>query len=246
MDKRFRSISLHASGLTVREMDGEEESRMIEGHAVVFGQRSLNLTPWSSQRAVFEIMEPGSITQDLIDKSDVVLTAFHSDKLIMGRSKNGQGTLGLSLDKTGLLVRCELPKTNTADDMLELIKRGDITGMSFCYTADEEDANSVAYERTEEKTEDGKEVWIRRVKKCNGLYDVTIAGHPAYEQTDISTREMADDVEKHIASAVEETERQNREADEAAEQAKREKELMDRQRRIAQLQREIEITSNFS
>lgn len=185
-----RDIQLAISELKVREANEGEESRTIEGYAVVWNCRSVNLTPWSSYREVYEVMEPGSIDADLIGRSDVVLTAFHDNTKIMGRSVNGEGTLKLTADSKGLKIECELARTQTADDMMELIRRGDIKGMSFAYTANEDDSeNSVSYELTDEKGENGREVWIRHVKKCDGLYDVTIAGHPAYEDTELSCRE---------------------------------------------------------
>ena len=43
-----REIDIAVSGLCVREAEGEGRSRTIEGHAVVFGVRSVNLVPHSS------------------------------------------------------------------------------------------------------------------------------------------------------------------------------------------------------
>jgi HK97 family phage prohead protease len=204
MGKITREIGLELCGLRLREAEGEQESRVIEGHAAVFGQRSVNLVPWSLLREVYEVLEPGSIDNELISRSDVVLTAYHNNEKILGRSVNGKGTLELSIDDKGLAIRCELPNTRTADEMLELIKRGDVTGMSFAYTADEEDnENGVSYENTGKKSAEGKDIWIRHVKKCNGLYDVTIAGHPAYPQTDVKQREVGEEMLKRIdAEAV--------------------------------------------
>lgn len=214
--KQQRQINLQLSGLHIREAEGEQESRTIEGYAVVFGQRSVNLVPWSSYREVYEIMEPGSITQDLINRSDIVLTAFHDNSKIMGRSVNGKGTLRCGVDTKGMWVLCDLAKTRDADDMLELIRRGDITGMSFCYTADEDDSeNGVSYEREQEKTQDGKEVWLRHVKRCTGLYDVTIAGHPAYQGTSVENREAGEAIEKRIADPIEEQQKREQEKAEA-------------------------------
>lgn len=214
--KQQRQINLQLSGLHIREAEGEQESRTIEGYAVVFGQRSVNLVPWSSYREVYEIIEPGSITQDLINRSDIVLTAFHDNSKIMGRSVNGKGTLQCGVDSKGMWVRCDLAKTRDADDMLELIRRGDINGMSFCYTCDEDDSeNGVSYEREQEKTQDGKEVWLRHVKRCTGLYDVTIAGHPAYQGTSVENREAGEAIEKRIADPIEEQQKREQEKAEA-------------------------------
>lgn len=235
MTKIQRTINLQLSGLHIREAEEEgKESRVIEGHAVVFGQRSVNLVPWSSYREVYEVMEPGSITQELINRSDVVLTAFHNNEMIFGRCVNGKGTLQLSIDQKGVLVRCDLAKTRAADDILELIRRGDVCGMSFCYTADEDDnEHGVSYERTEEKGADGKEVWLRHVKQCNGLYDVTIAGHPAYQGTDVSNREVGEAIEKRIEKPIEDT--QKREAEEAAKKAEEEKKTRAAKLRVLQM-----------
>ena len=74
MDKKFkRQIDLQVSELHVREAGEGEKSRTVEGYAMLFGVRSVNLTPWSSTREVYEIMEPGCLTTDLLNRSDVVL-----------------------------------------------------------------------------------------------------------------------------------------------------------------------------
>ena len=188
--KMNREIDIAVSGLCVRESEGEGRSRTIEGHAVVYGVRSVNLVPRSSYREVYEVMERGCISTDLLNRSDVVLTAFHDNTAILGRWRQGKGTLKLTLDVRGLKMECTLAETARADELLSAIERGDISGMSFAFTADEDDSeNGVSYEKLAEKSADGKDVWIRHVKRVSGLYDVTIAGHPAYPQTDIAQRE---------------------------------------------------------
>lgn len=197
-DKLSRQIDLEVSGLHVREAEDGKRSRTIDGYAVVFGVRSINLTPWSSYREVYEVIEPGSITNELLMRSDIVLTAFHDNKCILGRCKNGHGTLNLSLDSRGLRVECTLAETERANEMLSAIERGDIDGMSFKFRANEDDSeNGVSYEMLEKKNAEGKEVWLRHVRTVTGLYDVTIAGHPAYPQTTLSQREI-DETDKFL------------------------------------------------
>ena len=152
MDKKLkRQIDLQVSELHVREAGEGEKSRTVEGYAMLFGVRSVNLTPWSSTREVYEIMEPGCLTTDLLNRSDVVLTAFHNNQMILGRWRQGKGTLSLEIDQRGLKIRCTLAETATADELLSAIERGDISGMSFAFTADEEDnENGVSYEKTAE------------------------------------------------------------------------------------------------
>lgn len=241
MDKKLnRQIEFQVSGLHVREAEDGQRGRTVEGYAVLFAVRSRNLTPWSSYREVYEIMEPGCITNDLLYRSDVPLTAFHKNDCILGRWRQGKGTLSLMLDERGLKISCTLAETATADELLSSIERGDVSGMSFAFTADEDDnENGVSYERTDAKTKDGKEIWLRHVKKVTGLYDVTIAGHPAYPQTTLEAREAADKFfDEHCPHEETDEERQQREAEEAAAKAAEEAKAKEEDERKAQEERE--------
>ena len=248
--KQTRFIPIETCGLQLREpQEGQTESREIEGRPIVFGVRSVNLTPWSSTRKVYEVLEPGCISRELLQKSDVVLNLNHNSDVVnvLGRYRNNpdKDTLSLELRGDGIDCRCDLPKTNNANDTLELIRRGDINGMSFAFEDDWEDSeNGVSFEKTND-VEDGKEVWLRHVKRITGLYDVSIVTHPAYEQTTVGTREASDAIEKAIEDimqrecgddeakkkAEEEAKaEEERKAQEAKEQAEREaKEREDRE-----------------
>ena len=217
--KQTRFIPFEDCGLQIREpQEGQTESRTIEGTPIVFGVRSVNLTPWSDTREVYEVLEPGCISQELISRSDVILNLNHSNMVpdVLGRCRNGKGTLELELRDNKIGCRCDLPKTNNANDALELMKRGDITGMSFAFEDDYQDSeNGVSYERTAEM-HDGKEVWLRHVKRIVGLYDVAIVTHPAYEQTSVGVRELGDVIDKAIDLQIE---IEKREADEEQKRA---------------------------
>ena len=236
--KQVRFIPINACGLSIRDAGEGEQSRTIEGTPIVFGVRSVNLTPWSDTREVYEILEPGCITQELLQRSDVILNLNHSNMVpdVLGRYRNSdKDTLELVLNEKNVGCRCDLPNTNNANDTLELMRRGDITGMSFAFSDDRKDSeNGVSYERIDEKTEDGKEVWLRHVKRITGLYDVSIVTHPAYEQTSVDTRETSE-IEKAIEEqlkreasveteeqrkAREEKEKEERELEEQAEKAR--------------------------
>ena len=199
--KQTRFIPIETCCLQLREpQEGQTESRTVEGTPIVFGVRSVNLTPWSDTREVYEVLEPGCITNDLLQRSDVILNLNHSNMVpdVLGRCRNGKGTLSLELRENKIECRCDLPRTNNANDTLELMKRGDITGMSFAFEDDWQDSeNGVSYERTSEM-HDGKEVWLRHVKRITGLYDVAIVTHPAYQQTSVGTREFCEAIDKAI------------------------------------------------
>jgi len=199
--KQVRFFPNDLCGLQVREDENGQQSREVNGRAIVFGVRSVNLTPWSSTRVVYEVLEPGCLTQELINRSDVIYNLNHNSSVlnVLGRFRNSEkDTLKLELRADGVYNSCEMPQTTAANDALELIKRGDINGQSFAFEDDWEDTeNGVSYERTNE-TIDGKEVWIRHVKKIIGLYDVSIVTHPAYEQTSVTTRENSEAIDKAI------------------------------------------------
>ena len=232
--KQTRFIPAETCGLQLREpQEGQQENRTIEGRPIVFGVRSVNLTPWSPTRKVYEVLEPGCISRELLQKSDVVLNLNHSNMVpdVLGRYRNtDRDTLSLELRGDGIDCRCELPNTSNANDALELIKRGDINGMSFAFEDDYEDTeNGVSYERTND-VEDGKEVWLRHVKKITGLYDVSIVTHPAYEQTTVGMREASDAIDKAIEAQLkreagqQETDEERKAREEAEAAAKAEEE----------------------
>ena len=205
--KQVRFVPIEACNLQVREpQEGEQESRTIIGMPIVYGCRSCNLTPWSEDREVYEVLEAGFISPELLQRSDVVLNLNHSNLVtdILGRYRNSErDTLALDMQATGIACRCALPRTNNANDALELMRRGDIDGMSFAFSDNPHDKESVTYERTAERSADGKEVWLRHVRKATGLYDVAIVTHPAYEQTSVVTREFADEIMREIDAQIE-------------------------------------------
>ena len=159
-----------------------ENSRTIEGYAVVFNQRSVFLPDWNKGRMVEEVMMPGSITEELIAKSDVVANIDHDNSRMVARSVNGEGSLRLSLDEHGLKFSYEAPMTNDGETVLQGVRRGDFRGCSFAYTCDED--TGVHYEKNDKDSR----ALIRYVDEVNGLYDVSVVIHPAYPQTNVDSR----------------------------------------------------------
>lgn len=198
--KQTRFIPIEECNLQVREDANGQPSRTVVGHPIVYGVRSVNLTPWSDTRVVFEILEPGCITQDVFDRSDVIYNNNHSMRIedMIGRCYKGKGTLSIKPGERNVEISCDYPNTTVGNDTLEQIRLGNVFGMSFAFRDDWEDTeNGVSYERTNE-TIDGKEVWLRHVKRILELYDVANVTHPAYEQTDVATREQSEAINKAI------------------------------------------------
>lgn len=199
--KQTRFIPIEDCGLQIRETEfGQGKSRTVVGRPVMFGVRSVNLTPWSDTRVVYEILEPNCITQELINRSNVVYNNNHSNDIsdMIGRCVNGKGTLSLVLRENYMESSCDYPNTTVANDTLEHIRLGNVYGMSFAF--DDRNANgeeNVTYERTNE-TVDGKEVWLRHVWLITKLFDVANVTHPAYEQTSVATREQSEAIDNAI------------------------------------------------
>lgn len=186
--KKKRTIAI-GSGLRIREATDGAESRTIEGYALKFGVRSRLLCDWWNN--YYEVLEPGCVTCEMLDKQDIKLTMFHDRQLVLARSNKGNGTLSYEVDKVGVKFWAEMPHTVDGDKALELVSRGDIAGCSFIYSTDEGDSeNAVSYERLDEKGDDGEDILLRHVKRIDNVYDFTITTDPAYEQTDVSKREV--------------------------------------------------------
>ena len=202
--KQTRFIPIEECNLQVREDANGQPSRTVVGHPIVYGVRSVNLTPWSDTRVVYEILEPGCITQDVFDRSDVIYNNNHSTRIedMIGRCYKGKGTLSIKPGERNVEISCDYPNTTVGNDTLEQIRLGNVFGMSFAFRDDYEDTeNGVSYERTNE-TIDGKEVWLRHVKRIVELYDVANVTHPAYEQTDVATREQSEAIDKAIEAQM--------------------------------------------
>lgn len=167
----------------VREVQGGEgnaESRMIEGYAIVFGVESRMIVDyWDNYR---EIIEPGAVTAEQIAGWDIKMTMFHNREKLLARSNKGEGTLRLTVDEVGVKYEFEAPHTPDGDAALELVKRGDLIGSSFTYWSDEQ--SSVRYEKTEE------DVLLRHVNRVDWCGEMTIASDPAYVQTTVTAREI--------------------------------------------------------
>ena len=151
----------------------EVESRKVEGYASVFNSRSKDLGGFT------EIIDPAAF-EGVIEKSDVLALLNHDkDRGVLARSRKGVGSLKLSLDERGLLYSFEAPNTALGDELVEGLKRGDITTSSFAFT--------VSGERWD-KNEDGS--YTRTITQIDKLFDVSPVYNEAYEDTTVALRSL--------------------------------------------------------
>lgn len=151
----------------------KEDSRIVEGYAVRFNEPSQNI-------GFFETIDKGAITEDTIKQSDIYARLNHREDTVLARSRYGEGTLSLSLTDEGLYYRFEAPHTAAGDELLEHIKRGEISTSSFAFT--------VADDKSERwYKEDGQ--LKRTIYKIDRLYDVSPTFEGAYLSTSCYSRD---------------------------------------------------------
>jgi hypothetical protein len=141
----------------------------LTGHAAVFDSFSRDLGGF------VERIRPGAFSRAISERQDVRCLWNHSSLHVLGRTK--AGTLRLAEDAHGLRIECDLPDTSTADDLRELIGRGDVDQMSFAFIT-----------RLDEWTErivDGRMSVVRELQDVD-LFDVSPVTFPAYENTRVT------------------------------------------------------------
>lgn len=187
-----RCVHIPATGLHIREVDGEAESRTIEGYAILFNSPSEPL--WSDEESeAREVIDPKAVTKELLDGQDIVLTMFHDRQLVLGRSKQGEGTLTYSVDEKGVFFSVSAPNTVDGDKALELVRRGDISGCSFAFSTRYYDSDFV--ERQSVVDGNGVNHITYRVKAIINVYDFTLALTPYYSDTSVEARELIQELE---------------------------------------------------
>lgn len=196
MEKEIRSIECRAV----------ENSRTVEGYALVFN--SLSKILQTVNGSFYEKISPDSLG-DVVMRSDVMALLNHNDSRgILARSRFGKGSLSLEIDEVGLKYRFEAPKTALGDELLEYLRRNDITSSSFAFTVSED---------IWEKQTDG--TYIRTITKFDKLFDVSPVFEPAYDSTSVKCVRFAEiQEEERLAN-----ERLMKEAEERAAQEEAEK-----------------------
>ena len=177
------------AGLRVEQRADETPSRTIVGYAAVFDSWSDPINGWFKEKIDRHAF-------DDCDMSDVIMCFNHSINDLLARTTSG--TLQLSIDDHGLRFSFEAPHTARGDEMLELVRRGDISQCSFRFSVAEDvwayADNSNALEMSE-----------RTVLKIAKLYDTSLVVYPPYPDTEALMRlklSIQQDVRDLIASDI--------------------------------------------
>lgn len=181
MNKEYRQIVINK----------DAEGRNISGYAAVFNSTSNDL-------GFIETIDPGAITEDTILRSDVIATMNHDQEKVLARSKYGQGTLHLTVDERGLKYEYEAPNTTLGNDLVEMIKRGDLDSASFAFTVSQ-DEDAQKWEKR-----DGQ--YYRTIYKIDKLFDIAAVWHPAYDEASTTLRSQQEQYEIEMRKLDEEEE----------------------------------------
>lgn len=176
--KEIREIELRA-------LDNLDNEMIVEGYAIRFDEPAIFKIGDTEYR---EIVKPEALNG--ADMTDVPLKFEHKQVVARTRSK----TLELLPDSKGLFIRAKLANTSAGRDMYELIKRGDMYGMSFAFSV----RSGGDYFDREART--------RVITGFKKIWDVAGVTEPAYDTTSISARSYFELENEKLHKALENAE----------------------------------------
>lgn len=155
--------------IRANETDFNIENRKVVGYALKFNTESNDLGGF------VESIESNAL-DGVLENSDVLCLLNHDEKRgVLARWRKGKGSLNLSVDDIGLKYEFEAPNTALGSELLEGIKRGDISASSFAFQINED---------RWQKVDENK--YKRVIKSFKTIYDVSPVYYPAYDTTDVS------------------------------------------------------------
>jgi HK97 family phage prohead protease len=153
----------------VRNGEASSDGMSFTGYAAVFNSPSEPL-PFT------EVIKEGAFKRSLKSRNEIKLFMNHNTDVVLGSTR--AGTLKLTEDSRGLLAQAELPDTSAGRDLSVLMKRGDVSSMSFGFSVPP---------KGDAWSQDGSTRELHQVR----LHEVSIVtGFPAYEATTASVRSL--------------------------------------------------------
>ena len=200
------------------EQDETKEEYVIEGYPIVFNQKT-DMGDWD------EVIDPASVGDGTVLRDAALMIGhdFGMIPLAHSRRNNGSGTMTLTPDENGVAMRAVLDVKNNprAAEAYSAIKRGDMTGMSFAFIANEERWEDLDTERP-----------LRRITGFANVLEVSLVAFPAYKGTSVQAAAEGDALDS-VRASLESAKQQL--AEERAKEAEQE-------RRTALLERLKKIT----
>ena len=163
---REKNIRDFKTNFKITRAEETPDERLIEGYFALYESET---ELWTNS---FEIITKGAFDKTL--NNDIRALWNHNTQYVLGRSKNG--SLQLRADDKGLFGIVKLPNTQYANDLYELVQRGDIDQASFGFNIIDEDLEELA---------NGGYRW--RINEID-LHEISVVTFPAYENTTVQAR----------------------------------------------------------
>ena len=173
---------------------------VLRGYPILFNTETNIYDFWYGE--IRETILPTALNGT--DLTDVYLITGHNiepDK-VLGRNNVN---MRMEVDDTGLFFECQLPNTQLARDIYNLIETGIVDGMSFGFTCSDE-VNEATMTRT--------------ITQIDELFEVTITPFPAYKEASVI-------VQKQRTKEEQEKLAKEQEEAQAQEQAEKEQKIKD-------------------
>lgn len=160
----------------VRAQTGEHGT-IITGRPIVYNSKT-NLGFYD------EVIESGAL--DSTNLNDVRFLINHDTSripLARSRRNNGKSTMQFTVDPMGLnldWVMLDVENNSEARALYSAVERGDISGMSFMFSVDDEEWENLESDHP-----------TRHIRKIGSVVEVSAVTFPAYESTEIQARSKA-------------------------------------------------------
>lgn len=169
----------------VRAEQNEEHGTFLTGTPIVFNTE----TDLGYCR---EIIEADALQKT--DLKDVRFLIGHNTSMIplaRSRNNNANSTMQMTIDANGLNIRVDLDTENNSDSrsLYSAAKRGDMTGMSFMFTVDEDSWEDLETDKP-----------LRHIRSIGRVFEVSAVAFPAYNSTHLEAASEADALDSARAS----------------------------------------------
>jgi uncharacterized protein len=174
--KEIKEIRALPVTLEIREAGEEEGTRTIKG-AIKYNTESQVMRDWWGDKFVEEIAA-GAFDESLKTRGVVGLWSHDTSK-VLGSTKSG--TLRLESGEKELRFELDLPNTTVGNDAWEMIKRGDVDGVSF--------GMRVTKDKWAQIERNGEKIYKRSILDAE-LYEISPVAFPAYPANEVSVRSL--------------------------------------------------------
>jgi len=172
--------------LELRTEQENEEVAYIEGFPIVFNQET-DMGDWR------EVIDPTVAGDEKLLRNVALMIGhdFGSIPLAHSRRNNGSGTMQLTAAEEGVFMRAALDVKNNpkAAEAYSAVKRGDLSGMSFAFTVNQENWEDLDTEKP-----------LRRITGFGRIFEVSLVAFPAYSGTSVQAASEGDALESVRAS----------------------------------------------